>query len=164
LYAGVVNGFGHSSQNLAPAGENQTSLYVGGTLATPVAGLKAGAAFDYLEIHNWQRFYGGNGEAWSLAGYLSYQATEKLSLHGRAEYIEDQAHVLRDVDKAKIFEATATAQYDLWKNVISRLELRWDHSCTGTPYFGAGAYNNSEIFAPTRDNAFMLALNVIYKF
>ena len=31
---------------------------------------------------------------------------------------------------------TATVQYDLWKNVISRLELRWDHSLTGMDAFG----------------------------
>ena len=26
---------------------------------------------------------------------------------------------------------TATVQYDLWKNVLSRLEIRWDHDLTG---------------------------------
>ena len=27
---------------------------------------------------------------------------------------------------------TATVQYDLWKNVLSRVEFRWDHALDGT--------------------------------
>ena len=33
-------------------------------------------------------------------------------------------------------EFTATAQYNLWVNVISRLEFRWDHVEHGN-FFGA---------------------------
>ena len=53
---------------------------------------------------------------------------------------------------------TATAQYDLWKNVVSRLELRWDHAESATLFGG------STVNTPTRRNAYMLAANVIYKF
>src|SRR6266446_4649072 len=45
-YAGVVNGF--SSEKY---GDTQTSWYLGGTLATPVTGLKLGASFDILDLH-----------------------------------------------------------------------------------------------------------------
>jgi hypothetical protein len=60
---------------------------------------------------------------------------------------------------AKVWAMTATAQYDLWKNVISRLEFRWDHGDNGK-YFG----NSVGFSTPNRKNAFMLAANVIYKF
>jgi hypothetical protein len=50
-------------------------------------------------------------------------------------------------------------QYDLWKNVISRLELRWDHSLSGREAFGG-----TNPGQPNRDNALLLAANVIYKF
>jgi hypothetical protein len=55
---------------------------------------------------------------------------------------------------------TATAQYDLWKNVVSRLELRWDHSVSGQETWG-GSAEDSE---PSLKNEWMLAANVIYKF
>src|SRR6185369_1328616 len=69
LYAGIVNGFTDSY------GENETSYYIGGTVATPVTGLRLGTSLDVLDIHN------TGGETWSIAGYATYQATEKLSLH-----------------------------------------------------------------------------------
>src|SRR5438445_1034950 len=76
-YAGFVNGF-NENESKADYDNNSASYYVGGTLATPVTGLRLGASFDYLDAHNI------GGETWSVAGYLSYQATDKLSLHFRA--------------------------------------------------------------------------------
>ena len=31
---------------------------------------------------------------------------------------------------------TGTVQYDLWKNVLSRLEVRWDHAANGQRAYG----------------------------
>jgi hypothetical protein len=161
LYGGVVNGYNDVENTPGGGGtdfdENSTSWYVGATLATPVAGLKLGAAFDYFDLHNTS---GSFDNAWAVAGYASYQATEKLSLHLRGEYIEDEAIGLFPTsDKSKVFAGTATVQYDLWKNVISRVEFRWDHSANGEDAFG-GRTGGS----PDRKNAYMLAANVIYKF
>ena len=62
---------------------------------------------------------------------------------------------------AQVLALTGTVQYDLWKNVISRFEVRWDHSLAG----------NESVRWPTQTanpqpakNAVMLAANVIYKF
>ena len=167
LYGGIVNGY-NSSVWGSGLGANQTSYYVGATLATPVTGLRLGAAFDYLNYQDMSGQVNGNNVslnpyAWATAGYVSYQATEKLSLHVRAEYTE--AKFAMDVNgvegpnKAKIFALTGTVQYDLWKNVISRFEVRWDHSANGNDMFGG-----SEAGSPDRINAVMLAANVIYKF
>jgi hypothetical protein len=151
LYGGVVNGYSSSFV------DNVTSWYVGATLATPVTGLKLGAAFDYLDVHNYP---GSFDNAWAVAGYASYQATEKLSLHLRGEYIEDEAiGLFPTINKSKVFAGTATVQYDLWKNVISRVEFRWDHSANGEDAFGGRTG-----VSPDRKNAYMLAANVIYKF
>jgi Putative beta-barrel porin-2, OmpL-like. bbp2 len=57
-----------------------------------------------------------------------------------------------------IYAVTATAQYDLWKNVISRVEFRWDHVEHGL------AFGGTTTGTPTRENAYLLAANVIYKF
>jgi hypothetical protein len=156
-----------------------TSYYLGATVATPVTGLRAGAAFDYLDIHSL------NNDTYSVAGYLSYQATEKLSFHARAEYFKDKlddspagdlanrgllfnpAGGLGNSHKAEVLALTGTIQYDLWKNVISRLEVRWDHSLLGNDLFGGDTYSTpGGTFYGGADlkNAVMVAANIIYKF
>jgi putative OmpL-like beta-barrel porin-2 len=159
LYAGFVQGFSGSYL------ENQSSYYVGSTIATPVAGLRCGASLDVLNVHHL------DGETWSVAGYASYQATEKLSLHMRGEYLRDRGEQkffaffdpntgdLVPTNPDRVLALTATAQYDLWKNVISRLELRWDHSLSGQETWGGSVDGE-----PSRRNEWMLAANVIYKF
>ncbi|HWH67798.1 MAG TPA: outer membrane beta-barrel protein, partial [Candidatus Sulfotelmatobacter sp.] len=66
LYGGIVNGFSTTQTRSASAisgyGENVTSYYAGATIATPVTGLRLGAAFDYLDVHN------VSGETWAAAG------------------------------------------------------------------------------------------------
>jgi hypothetical protein len=150
--------------------DNSTSYYVGVTLATPVTGLRLGAAFDYLHVHNFSSVStsGHPGNAWSVAGYVSYQATEKLSLHGRAEYLDDRADFFNfasgEVDAFdaasgfRVFELTGTIQYDLWKNVLTRVECRWDHGTNGK-FFGS-----TDGVSGDQRNAVELIANVVYKF
>lgn len=126
VYAGAV---------LGSAGD-QDNYYLGATVNTPVTGLKAGIAYDQA-----QELGGGPGDAWSVALYLSFQASEKLTLHGRAEKLE------LNNGGDDIWALTATAQYDLWANVISRAELRYDDQ--------RGAGNEDAVGA---------FLNVIYSF
>jgi hypothetical protein len=122
LYAGIINGF--SSTTI----DTQTHYYLGGTLATPVTGLKVGLAVDWLQAYNYDN---AGDTVWSAAGYASYQATEKLSFHGRMEYLKGE--VPSNVgDDVELFAITGTVQYDLWENVISRLEIRWDR-CMDSP-------------------------------
>jgi hypothetical protein len=54
---------------------------------------------------------------------------------------------------------TATADYSLWKNVISRAEFRWDHSFDGNKPFGGTVAGS-----PDAEQAVSLALNIIYLF
>ena len=156
LYGGMVNGFGASGVNSATV----TSYYLGATVATPVTGLRMGASFDYLDIDK------AYNDTYSFAGYLSFQATEKLSFHARAEYFKDKNGVLFQylnpggAYKAEVLALTGTIQYDLWKNVISRLEVRWDHSLLDNALFGGDTAGS----LPTVDNAVLIAANIIYKF
>ncbi|MEO7298839.1 MAG: outer membrane beta-barrel protein [Verrucomicrobiota bacterium] len=146
FYAGIVDGFGSAE-------ENQTTVYLGATIATPVAGLKLGAAYD-------QAYHLGglvsHGYADSIGLYASFQATEKLSIHARGEYAK--------VDPlfgthARVLGLTGTVQYDLWANVISRFEVRWDHSTSGNELFGGTTFRDY-----SKKNEIMLAANLIYKF
>jgi hypothetical protein len=60
----------------------------------------------------------------------------------------------------KVVATTATVQYDLWKNVLSRLEFRWDHAASGSPAYGGEGIGA----APTKKDSFILLANVSYKF
>jgi hypothetical protein len=173
FYSGIVAGYNGNVTGVDVVGNpttvgNQLNYYAGLTVATPVTGLRLGSAFDLLNV------YEASGQTMAVSGYASFQATEKLSFHARGEFLKDTQGVLLhdtvvfDTDgnlismssPSKILALTATVQYDLWKNVISRLELRWDHSLTDTPTFGG----SDALGRPTADNAWMLAANVIYKF
>jgi hypothetical protein len=159
LTLGAIDSAGHTS-----TAAGSTSWYAGLTMPTPISALKFGAAFDYLDLHNGT---GGasNSSAWVAGLYGSYQATEKLSFNLRGEYLSLFDAVLAPgaafTPTAGVSHAaeeiTATAQYNLWANVISRVEFRWDHleSVSGITGFGASG---------TRKNDFLLALNLIYQF
>jgi hypothetical protein len=168
LYAGWENGpsfndagnfVGFGGPGILPAdGKQQRNYYVGATVNTPVTGLKVGAAYDQVE-----NLYGINDNgAWDVALYASYQATEKLSFHGRAEAGKAK-HAFESgfavwnfvpgsgVDpKVKFWELTGTVQYDLWANVLTRLEIRYDEQ-------------KNEGFAG-KNNGTGLYANVVYKF
>jgi hypothetical protein len=162
----VINGYN------AGLGADETSWYVGGTMATPVTGLKVGASYDYLGVSHQPGISSGYANA--VAAYASFQATEKLSAYGRLEYasgdlaatysVGDISGLRNILGARKIFAATATLQYDLWKNVISRLEFRWDHAADGSEAFGHINVDKSEAITGTKKNNFILLANVIYKF
>jgi len=151
LYGGIVYGMNNGGGSLGAAtgatgARDQGNYYAGATLNTPVAGLKAGVAFDYVAD-----FGGSSTDVWVAGLYASYQATEKLSVHGRAEYGKANTN-----PETTIAGLTGTVQYDLWKNVISRLELRWDQA-------HQKADPNNEVNAFT-DTGVSLYANFIYKF
>ena len=61
---------------------------------------------------------------------------------------------------------TGTIEYDLWANVVSRLELRWDHALDNLNLIADGAESLSEYDFDTqfqRDSVGLYA-NIIYKF
>ena len=155
LYAGVINGFDSA------LADDRTHWYLGGTVATPVTGLKLGASVDYTTADLDDTNPGGPAHPYvgAYAAYLSFAASEKLSFHARGEYANADAAVAQVLGTTKVFALTGTVQYDLWKNVLSRLEARWDHSASGDE-----AYGGSVVGAPTKKNNFIFAANLVYKF
>jgi hypothetical protein len=164
LYLGCINGF-----NSSQSGFTDTHLYAGATLNTPVKDVKVGAAFDYVFGGNYAAAPSGfTTDQWNIAGYVSFRMTEKMSLHGRVEYYSRSGEFQPNGDEgwtlpSKAFELTGTLQYDLWKNVISRLEFRWDHAANGQDAFG-GEYPPVGTGDPVLKNQYILAANFIYQF
>jgi hypothetical protein len=170
LYAGFIDGFNTGSgvfgTGLNAAGK-QTSWYAGATVATPVTGLKVGVAFDYLDsgaVGDPAAPYTRGNDIWAAGVYTSYQATEKLSLHLRGELVTSQNQVRTAInpgttpaEDAQIWALTGTVQYDLWQNVISRLEIRWDKGDETEFFTGSSGTINLK-------NNVLIAANLIYKF
>jgi hypothetical protein len=171
LSGGVVSG-DSSYYTVNGFSDATTSWYVGGMLPTPNSNLKLGASFDYLTDYQHPGFFGtGNGgNPWALAGYVNFQATPKLSLNGRVEWAKNYLGyegwtypgvggvptALPSQQNAVAF--TGTLQYDLWANVLTRLEFRWDHASHdiyGGNLNGGGTYV---------ENAIMVALQAVYRF
>ena len=146
LIFGAVQGFDNQAVD---------NYNVSATINTPVTGLKVGLAYDCVQ----DRAFPASGSIYGL--YTTYQATDKLSFNFRGEYADTQ-DLGTLYNSGSIFngskgeELTFTAEYDLWANMVTRAEIRWDHSEHGNQ-FPTAAGNATESY-------YTLALNVIYKF
>jgi hypothetical protein len=140
-------------------GKNPINYYAGGTIPTPIEGLTVGVAYDYRANGAFNSSYEN-----AIGGYLIYQATEKLKFASRTEYATGSPGTWgitpalnaagTEWQNVRLLGETFTIDYALWANVITRAELRWDHSLSGQRMFLTGNARNS----------LSLALNVIYKF
>jgi hypothetical protein len=179
LYVGFDYGEGNSGGVNAidsSTGHDRNEWYVGATINTPVKDLTFGASWDWIHHFDVVIPAGGTLDAQyvdAFAGYGSYKLTDKLTINGRAEYangpgltgllIADDGELPGPTGSGnpfnKVFALTGTLQYDLWANVISRVEIRWDHAADGsTPFGGTVAGTGGKA------NEVTLAANVIYKF
>jgi hypothetical protein len=167
---GVLSlGLIHAVDSSLAAG-TRDNYYAGVSIPTPLADLKFGAAFDYFQVDNASVINSGADSSYAIGVYGNYKATDKLSFSARGEYFNDGAKSLgiyagnifpSYAAQASVEEVTLTTTYNLWANVISRVEFRWDHAETGTPY---GANNIPGNGNPNHGNSFMVAANLIYQF
>ncbi|HUA67138.1 MAG TPA: outer membrane beta-barrel protein [Candidatus Saccharimonadales bacterium] len=158
LYGGIDYGPGAAS--------DMTEWYLGLTLNTPITGLTLGGSWDNISDADVGGIDGGSFDA--FAGYVSYKITDKATVNGRVEYANGSALSLLESEVNgvpfgtldKVLAVTGTFQYDLWANVVSRLEVRWDHNAGGIgPAFGGEVPG-----VATKNNEVLIAANVIYKF
>lgn len=157
LSGAIMNGYNGASPAYGFNAADQTSYYVGAVINTPVTGLKLGVAYDYEGVSGQDLTGDRSGYANATAIYASYQATEKLSFHARGEYATASTPDIFLADK--VVAVTGTVQYDLWKNVLSRIEFRWDHAADGSEPYGG-----KEPGAGNKDDSFILLANLVYKF
>jgi len=163
IYLGAVYGFAPTTGadssyygNYYADGGNQFNLYAGATMNTPLKQLTTGVAFDYA--HNLGGgYYGEYADVGVLGLYATYKATDKLSLNARGEYVNSTLHEGSYGSTSSLIELTGTVEYDLWANVMTRLELRWDQDLDAKYFFLA----DDEL--DTKGSVGLYA-NVIYKF
>ena len=128
-----------------------------------------GAAFDYVQnlgggLNDSSDNYSTHNDVYVVGLYGTYKVTDKLSLNARGEYMHgENIHAYTGPGSysqsfgSDAYELTGTVEYDLWANVISRVEIRWDHLAEGTSSIGRGNSNMNR-------SALGLYANVIYKF
>jgi hypothetical protein len=164
LTAGLINADNGSTYN---SQKGMTWAYVGATIPTPLDKLKFGVSFDYLDYHDGNvNGNPGNDSIWVVGGYASYQATDKLSFHVRGEnYSATSAgsSTSAPAQGHNVQEFTGTVQYQLWQNVVSRLEVRWDHVAAGKVWGNTTSGEFSDT-TPAYKNEVLLAVNLIYQF
>ena len=163
---GFLKGSSLNFQTIQGFDNNAVAIYsLNGTLNTPLAGLKIGAAYDVLNSVN------RSDDGYVVGVYAVYQATDKLSFAVRAEYVDaadlnfGTAAAQNGTSGDNVYnngfskgeEVTATVAYNLWANVLTRLEVRWDHEQSGT--FQSGNNEGADL-----KNQVTIALNVVYKF
>jgi len=169
LNAGVVTG------QTGAAAANATSfqnIHVSGTLPTFWESIKLGLAYDTIRNDN-------AADTTSLAAYLTFKnvGIEKLSLNTRIEYFDNGVGLalggavgqatrgaanVAGMGAAEILATTITLDYQLWANVLSRLEYRWDHDCSAGAHLPGNV--NSGVAAGGLNNAHLVALSLVYKF
>jgi len=162
---GATLAFG-GTYNTSDAGPK--NVYVGATAPTPLAALKLGAAYDYEDLG----IQAGHVNVFGVYG--TYTATDKLTFNVRGEYADQSGVIgggLGAAPAGGLFadpaflgassehgeEFTATAQYALWANVLSRVEVRWDHAETVPFYANNGTTSGQK-------NAIFLGAQLIYTF
>ena len=176
FYLGFVDGLGTDD-----AAFDKTSYFVGATIPTPMEGLSLGAAFDYAQDTtlsqlgftpeqlgdllfsggSWDLTEGLNAAAnyfsprdvWALAGYLSYQMDAKSVFNARVDYVTVESTALPE--DAQFLSLTGTLARNMWDNVLTRLEVRWDHSLKS---------DFDSLVGDNNGDAVTVALNAVYQF
>jgi len=169
LNAGVVTG---QTGAAAAAAQSFQNIHVSGSLPTFWESIKLGVAYDLIRNDN-------AADTTSLAAYLTFKdvGIEKLSLNTRIEYFDNGGGLdlggaaqaargaanVAGMGAAEILATTITLDYQLWANVLSRLEYRWDHDCSGGAHL-PGNVNSGGLTGAGNNNAHLVALSLVYKF
>lgn len=174
--------FGYTGGTTATGAPTDSSprvhnFYAGARVPLPVKGLAVGFAYDYqwnASANVPAMFFEPAGPESTYANaaglYLTYEVA-KWNFATRLEYASATAgnsifasrsafgsdKPINGPDNEEFVGVTTTVGYDLFKNVVSRLEFRWDRDVSGgVPVFGTAAH--------PRPSSFTLALNLIYRF
>jgi hypothetical protein len=145
LYGGFV-----SSEDGATVGGpgDGYNVYLGGTLATPVEGLRVGAAFDAVVADS-------AADTYVYGLYATFQATEQVRISGRGEFVQDNAGLIFfGPSGQEVMSLVGTVDYKVWENVLTRAEVRWDKDVDG----GSGNAFGGQ------DDQVQFVLNVVYSF
>ena len=158
LYAGYVDGSDEGNwvgidddgDDVYNADDN-TLLYIGASVNTPIEGLAVGIAYD-------DRQWGSTVESDSVAVYATYSLSDDASISLRY----DNGTVESGGDEDSFDNLALTLDYSIWENVTTRLELGWE-SGAGWSTPGLASVRNIYDGDPAGDSSYF-ALNAFYSF
>ena len=167
LYVGYVNGNDDGNQHTwddattedvdesGYNGDDNTLLYIGASVNTPIEGVAIGVAYDdrVWEAAN------GHTESDSVGVYATYSLSDDATISAR--YDNGTIQFLSFEDS---FENLAlTLDYSIWENVLTRLELGWE---SGVGAFGTQAVSQfRDVYdGAAAGNSSYFALNAFYSF
>jgi hypothetical protein len=168
-YIGFVGGNNEGNAVLPDSSikyeEDDELFYVGLSLNTPIENLSLGLAYD-------DRQYADDrpsrvSEADAVALYAVYQLSDSLSIAARYDTVN------LDVEgggEDNVEMATLTLDYQVWENVLTRLEFGWESGAgpIGTPFSDKihrlADSNRDENGNPTSNDSSYFALNFFYQF
>lgn len=107
---------------------------------------------------------------WGAALYAKYQFTPMFSLATRGEYFHDDhgykvgtANALTgDASSVDLWSWTITANFDIWENLLFRLEYRYD--IIGNDFTGGGPAGFVTNDITENDDQMQIAVNLVYTF
>jgi hypothetical protein len=180
FYAGMVWGWFNDATEVGGAKQDgdQINYFLGATLTSPWKNVTFGASFDYV-----QNLHGGDYTSnpaiaaavpgidhindYILGLYNRIEVPDtKLSFNSRIEYwYVDTQKSGGSYDNGVAL--TETMQYDIWENVVSRLELRYDKATKSINSDGVYILPNGTTVDTTtggKAGSWGLYANLIYKF
>jgi hypothetical protein len=177
FYLGAVYGYANGATANptkgagADQGGNQQNYYAGATLNSPWKDVTFGAAFDYVQNFGGYGNYGAGNvhlDEYILGLYNTIKVTDKLSFNSRGEYWEVDGHSGSSYKGGDAgVEFSEDVEYDLWANVVSRLEVRYDKA---TSSYTPGTINTpGTIILPngalvSNSSSVGIYANFVYKF
>ena len=167
LYVGYVNGNDDGNQHTwddastadvdesGYNGDDNTLLYIGASVNTPIEGVAIGVAYDdrVWETAN------GRTESDSVALYATYSLSEDASLSVRY----DSGTIEFGGAEDSFDNLALTLDYSLWENVQTRLELGWESGAGALGTQAASQFRNVYDGGPAGNSSYF-ALNAFYSF
>jgi len=100
---------------------------------------------------------------YGVAAYASYKINKVFTLSARGEYLHEDAAAAPKFGVAGVsnddFSETLTASFNIWDNLLTRIEYRYDHFTNGSTGVVGGANN-----VATYSSANEITLNAVYSF
>jgi len=100
---------------------------------------------------------------WGIALYSSYKVSKLITLSARGEYLHEDAAYNPKFGVAGVqnddFSETLTASFNIWDNLLTRVEYRYDHYTSGSTGVPGGP-NNVSLYS----NANEVSFNAVYSF
>ena len=163
LYVGYVDGSDEGNEVTDPNGnpvinvDDNTLLYIGASINTPIEGLAIGVAYD-------DREWASTTESDSVAVYATYSLSDDASISVR---YDNGTYDPQGADEDSFDNLALTLDYSIWENVTTRLELGWE---SGVGAIGGNGLalvrptSSASDGAPAAGDSSYFALNAFYSF